>query len=392
MKPITRTKYRIIQADVLKYLRDYQPVVQRGFMPKFHAGLGDTPYALESIVKRFGKKGAAAAVAGKDGAFQRLSKGFMGQEWDGFGSPQNYQAWVTSWATPLLDFFYPGAVLAMFGGTRTYHRLTSGLEDAGWEIYDSVANWVHIQGFSKNKEISDGYNLSLKPANEPIVIARAPRKKFTLTQCFEQFGTGTLWIDGNRTEEGRYPANVILNHHAECNGVCHADCLVRDLDGQSGNRKSGSSLSGDEPSSAGGKNAFGRWNRVSFDSYADEGSAARMFFQSKPAVWERDAGMVKHENIHPTLKPITLTERIAKLIKPPVADARILIPFSGSGSEMIGAHLAGWKDITGIEMTDEYIPIAQERLAWWTKFDSYEMAEAHYKKQHPDQMTLFEAM
>jgi site-specific DNA-methyltransferase (adenine-specific) len=392
MKPLTRTKYRIIQADVLKYLRDYQPVVQRGFMPKYHAIFADPPYFLGSIVKRFGKEGATQAVEGRDGAFRRLSKGFMGQTWDGFESPQEYQAWVTAWAEMLLDFVYPGAVLAMFGGTRTYHRLVSGLEDAGWEIFDSVASWVHVQGFPKNHSLGDGYGTALKPAVEPIVLARAPRQGFTYQHCFDKFGTSAFWIDGTRTEEGRYPANLMLGHHPECNGVCHTDCIVRDLDGQSGNRKSGSSLSGEEPSSAGGKNAFGRWNRVSFDSYADEGSAARMFFQSKPAAWERDAGMVKHENIHPTLKPITLTERIAKLIKPPVADARILIPFSGSGSEMIGAHLAGWKDITGIEMTGEYIPIAQERLAWWTRFENYAEAESHYKKQHPDQMTLFEAM
>ncbi len=134
--------YRIIQADLLKYLRDHQWIVQRGYMPKYHAVICDPPYFLGSIVKRFGAANAAPAKD-KDGLYQRLSGGFMGQTWDGFDSPQAYQAWVTEWATLMLDFVYPGAVLMAFGGTRTYHRLVCGLEDAGWEIYDSIIAWTY---------------------------------------------------------------------------------------------------------------------------------------------------------------------------------------------------------------------------------------------------------
>jgi site-specific DNA-methyltransferase (adenine-specific) len=448
MKSLTRTKYRIIEADFLKYLRDYQRVVQRGFMPKYHAIFADPPYFLGSIVKRFGKEGAAQAVEGKDGAFRRLSKGFMGQTWDGFESPQEYQAWVTAWAEILLDFVYPGAVLAMFGGSRTYHRLVCGLEDAGWEIYDSVANWCYSQGFPKNHDLGDGYGTALKPANEPIVIARAPRQGFTYKHCFEEFGTSGLNIDecristtdvlggGNVSngkptlpddsgwhrpwmldasfveqrkeiqknrvahaeELGRYPANFILSHHPDCNGVCHADCHVRHIGEQSGIRKSGSSLSGSEPSDAGGKNAFGRWNRIPFEAYNDEGTAARFFYQAKPAVWEKDAGLSDAGkfiggNTHPTVKSIQLNEYICRLIAPPKQKEprRLMIPFSGVASEMIGACLSGgFEEVVGIEMTADYIPIAKARLAWWTRFETYAEAEAHYKQHDPSQMTLFE--
>jgi site-specific DNA-methyltransferase (adenine-specific) len=427
MSALTRTKYRIIHADVLKYLRDYQPVVQRGFMPKYSAVFGDAPYALESIVKRFGKKGSAAAVEGKDGAFQRLSKGFMGQEWDGFGSPQAYQAWVTKWATLLLDFVHPGAVLLMFGGSRTYHRLVCGLEDAGWEIYDSISNWTYASGFPKNHDLGNGYGTALKPANEPIVLARAPRKKFTYQYCLDTFGTAGLNIDASRipttdkrpiivrtggkskgvygdglnngyrsgefTSEGRYPTNFILNHHPACEEHCHPDCHVRYLDEQSGILKSGLLLSHHQKAGESKIGTFDMRDRTGEDSptYGDEGTASRFFYQAKSPQWEKDAGL-EGENPHPTVKSIRLNEYLSRLLLPPNKDARLLQLFSGSGSEMIGAHLAGWKNITGIELTEEYIPVAKARLDWWTRFENYAEAEHHYKQQHPNQMTLFEAM
>lgn len=415
---IRPTKWRILNCKIERHLNDYAQIVRAGYMPKYHAVFGDAPYALESIVKRFGKKDAAEAVESGDGSFRRLSKGFMGQDWDGFGSPQNYQRWVSSWAEPLLDFVYPGAVLVMFGGSRTYHRLVCGLEDAGWEIFDCISNWTYAQGFAKNKNLGNGYGTALEPANEPIVIARAPRKRFTYQYCFDEFGSSALNIEASRIgegENGRFPKNFVLTHHPECNGHCHPDCHVLLMDEQSGIRKSGSSLSGKEPSSAGGKNEFGRWNRIPFEGYQDEGTAARFFYQAKTPNWEREAGLGDfalkqlrssydkahrdaqgndsghpRRNIHPTVKPIQLCEMLARLILPPREDARLLIPFSGVGSEMIGAHLAGWKHITGIEMTSEYIPIAQARLRWWTRFDSYAMAENAAKELHPNQRTLFE--
>lgn len=141
--------FEFTQGDIIAYLRGNQWLVQNGYMPKYHSVLADPPYALISINKRFSSKTAAPAQFGKDGSFGRLSKGFMGQSWDGWDSLEDYQAWVTEWASLMLDYVYPGAVGMFFGGTRTFHRLACGLEDAGWEIFDSMM-MLHGVGFPKS--------------------------------------------------------------------------------------------------------------------------------------------------------------------------------------------------------------------------------------------------
>lgn len=72
------------------------------------------------------------------------------------------------------------------------------------------------------------------------------------------------------------------------------------------------------------------------------------------------------KNFHSTVKPLSLTKHLATLIKPPTG-GRLLVPFSGSGSEMIGALQAGWEYVEGVELTEEYIPIAEARIKYWTK-------------------------
>jgi hypothetical protein len=84
--------------DVVAWLRGHEWLVQNGYHPRYHAVLCDPPYFLGSITKRFGKPGSAPARYGTDGAFQRQSRGFMGQTWDGFDSPWHYQDWCTEWA------------------------------------------------------------------------------------------------------------------------------------------------------------------------------------------------------------------------------------------------------------------------------------------------------
>jgi len=106
----------------------------------------DPPYGLTSITKRFGKKDSAPAKYGSDGAFQRTTKGFMGQEWDGSGIELNVELWAEC-----LRVAKPGATLMAFGGTRTWHRIAVAIEDAGWEIIDSIA-W-HYGCLSEDTEI-----------------------------------------------------------------------------------------------------------------------------------------------------------------------------------------------------------------------------------------------
>lgn len=107
------------------------------------------------------------------------------------------------------------------------------------------------------------------------------------------------------------------------------------------------------------------------NQHGDRGSAARFFYQSKPSKKERNEGLPDSmKNNHPTVKPVELIRYLANLILPPPRSdgqpRKILIPYSGSGSEMIGAALAGWDHIDGIEINPEYIKIAEHRMKWWT--------------------------
>ena len=90
-------------------------------------------------------------------------------------------------------------------------------------------------------------------------------------------------------------------------------------------------------------------------------------------------------NIHPTVKPIRVTEYLARLLLPPELDEprRLLVPFAGSGSEMIGAMLAGWDEVTGIERESEYVAIAEARLRWWAQHASYDDARKAWARRNP---------
>lgn len=144
----------------------------------------DPPYHLTSIVKRFGKVGSAPAKHGADGAAARLSKGFVGKVWDDGDIAFRPETWAS-----VRDVMQPGARLLAFGGTRTWHRLTCAIEDSGLIIEDCIM-WVFSQGLSLSKT-------RLKPAWQPIVMARKDGKvqKLNIEEC--------------RTEEGRYPADLI---------------------------------------------------------------------------------------------------------------------------------------------------------------------------------------
>lgn len=161
------TPYTIEVAEISEWLESYEG-------PRFHAVLCDPPYALISIAKRFGP-GQADAQEGSDGRFRRLSGGFMGQEWDGFQSMAHYQEWVASWAELLIEkALHPGAVCLFFGGTRTWHRLACGLEDGGFEIYDTFM-WVY-GCLDEESEIltSEGWKYGVDLTGDEIVAQWDP--------------------------------------------------------------------------------------------------------------------------------------------------------------------------------------------------------------------------
>ena len=155
----------------------------------------DPPYHLTSIVKRFGKPNSAPAKSnGETGVFSRAARGFMGKTWDGGDIAFDPELWHLC-----LNALKPGGHLLSFGGTRTYHRMACAIEDAGFEIRDCIA-WVYGSGFPKSHNIGDGLGTALKPAFEPIIVARRPISERTIAANVSAHGTGALNIDACRIE------------------------------------------------------------------------------------------------------------------------------------------------------------------------------------------------
>jgi site-specific DNA-methyltransferase (adenine-specific) len=215
-----------------------------------------------------------------------------------------------------------------------------------------------------------GWGTALKPANEPIVLARKPLEKgLTVAQNVLKWGTGAINVDGCRIGlesvesgrsgqtgfctprnggeksfvQGRWPANVLLDEQA-----------AFDLDEQNGVLKAGGSVSGNEKSKP-AKNTYGEYERKEFVSHGNSGGASRFFYVAKASKRERGTG-----NNHPTVKPIKLMEYLCRLIAPP--KGIILDPFMGSGTTGVAAKNLGFEFI-GIEMNPEYIEIAKKRIA-----------------------------
>ena len=126
--------FKIFNGDSLEVLKSFD-------QNSIDAIITDPPYGLTSITKRFGKENSAAAKYGKDGSFSRLSKGFMGKQWDGTGIEYNVDFWKEC-----LKVLKPGGYLLAFGGTRTFHRIACAIEDAGFEIRDTLM-WLFGTGF-----------------------------------------------------------------------------------------------------------------------------------------------------------------------------------------------------------------------------------------------------
>ena len=302
-----------------------------------------------------------------------------------------FQAWCEAWAREALRVLRPGGYLLAFAGTRTYHRMTTGVEEAGFEVRDML-DWLYGSGFPKHRS-------ALKPAHEPIVMARRPLAG-TLEANLARHGTGALNIDGCRIESGerpvmvrtdtvvegksmagestgatasgettttgRWPANIVLDQEA-----------AAQLDEQSGVLTSGSEgpdglvRNGDKFRTAYGE--FSGTERERGKLYGDSGGASRFFYVAKPDKSERHAGLgergdlfapsdAPERNDHPTVKPIALMRWLVRLVTPP--EGAVLDPFTGSGSTGIAALLEGFSFV-GVEREEAYAQIARARLAHW---------------------------
>jgi DNA modification methylase len=363
---------------------------------------------------------------------------FMGKDWD-HGVP-GVHFWVEA-----LRVAKPGSHLLAFGGTRTFHRLAVAIEDAGWEIRDTLG-WLYGSGFPKSHNIGkavdklqgndrivvgvdkqgkkssgvmaghhgwaegevditrgtsvwEGFGTALKPAWEPIIMARKP---FTGTVAANvlKWGTGAINIDGCRIDgvppsvpqpmlnsptgkiygfktgegrngemsqaSGRWPANIIHDGSEEVMAVFP---------------ESGNSSRARRGQYGGGIFAGGL--KSDKTEHSDSGSAARFFYCAKASKADRDGGLNPYDkqmrndgreteidnpyqrgkilkNFHPTVKPTTLMQYLCRLVTPP--GGIILDPFMGSGSTGKAAKLEGFHFI-GIELSEDYCKIAENRIA-----------------------------
>jgi DNA modification methylase len=268
-----------------------------------------------------------------------------GAGWDSFGSDSAFERWSARWAAECRRILRPGGHLVAFGSPRTFHRLVSGIEDAGLEVRDQLL-WLHAQGLPKSKRLPGGLSTTLKPAYEPILLARKPLDGRTIDNL-ERHGTGTLNIDATRIGEARYwPAHVAMTHADACGeSSCAPDCPVRMV-----------------------------------DAARPDLLPSRLFFCAKATRAEREAGCEqlprqqvalytgkRHllrlvRNLHPTVKPLELMRWLVRLVTPP--GGLVLDPFCGSGSTGAAAVLEG-RAFLGIEREAEYVDIACARLTHW---------------------------
>ena len=266
---------------------------------------------------------------------------FMGKNWD-HGVPG-----VPFW-TEALRVAKPGAHLVAFGGTRTFHRLAVAIEDAGWEIRDCLS-WIYGSGFPKSKNLDgawQGWGTALKPAWEPIILARKPLIG-TVAENVVRHGTGAINVDACRIETAD-----------SLNGGAYSG-LERRRDGYA----SADGVPGVKPFSAlrRGIGEFaqpsGRWPaNVALDEEAAEllGEPSRFFYTAKASRRERGEG-----NTHPTVKPVALMRWLVRLVTP--TGGTVLDPFNGSGSTGVAALAEGMRYV-GCEREAEYIEIARRRL------------------------------
>jgi site-specific DNA-methyltransferase (adenine-specific) len=371
---------RVINADMRDALRDLSA---QGV--QFHSCVTDPPYELN----------------------------FMGRKWDNTGVAFQPETWRA-----VYDVLLPGAHLLAFGGTRTFHRLVCAIEDAGFEIRDSVA-FMYGSGFPKSLDVSKaidkaagvsftaepasgvgfmgpngpgGYNptinrlrrtgettpeaaqwagwgTALKPAFEPIVVARKPLIG-TVAANVLAHGCGAMNIDACRvpaearpllghtgrsgnvfgaglegsraigtTTEGRWPANVIHDGSAEVEEAFAAF-------GESRAR-------GNIGASKGGGGMFGHASCANEFGSGDSGSASRFFFSAKADKADR-AG-----SLHPTIKPTSLMRWLVQLVTPP--GGTVLDPFAGSGSTGLAADQLGMNAVL-IERDPEYAADIERKI------------------------------
>lgn len=296
--------------------------------------------------------------------------GFMGRAWDSSGVAYSVPLW-----REVLRVLKPGGFLLAFGGTRTHHRMVCAIEDAGFEVRDMM-QWLYGTGFPKSMDVSkaldaaagevrkdrktsssnniifaptvrptnkgtpvsdsavqwDGYGTALKPANEPICVARKPLDG-TVAENVQRHGVGGINVDAARLDDAaRFPSNVVLDSAAAKMLPEGAERFFYCPKASRGEKEAGL---GALPLGSGGVAAG-------------------------PGGWEEKAV----RNIHPTVKPVDLMRYLVTMFCPP--GGIVLDPFAGSGSTGIGCLLSDVFFI-GLELDTAHACIAWHRLTWWAE-------------------------
>lgn len=329
----------------------------------------DPPYGLEFMGKDWDgsdgfRRSLNEADVGRANTFGRMSA-----KAPEYRAGALFQEWCEAWARECLRVLKPGGYIVAFGGTRTYHRLVCGLEDAGFEIRDQI-QWIYGTGFPKSKA-------SLKPAHEPIAVARKPMNG-TLAVNMEKYGVGVFNIDACRVEvagarprgdregeasanrrytargstnfaptpgprggspEGRYPTNII--HDGSDEVVAGFPQSAGQLATSRSDNKTKTNL------------IYGKM-RHDPEPRGDAGSAARFFYHAKADKKDRAGSK------HPTVKPVDLIAYLCRLVTP--SGGVVLDPFGGSGTLAEACVREGLDSIL-IEREAEYFADIERRVA-----------------------------
>ena len=323
--------------------------------------------------------------------------GFMGKKWDSSGIAYDPVVWQEA-----LRVLKPGGYLLAFGGSRTYHRLACAIEDAGFEIRDMI-EWIYGQGFPKSLDVSkamdrqaaggdesekwNGYGTALKPAHEPICVARKPLVG-TVVENIRAHGTGAINIDGCRIAGEKTPQPKVRNAPGfGCNSLAGGEVLTEEttgrfpanlifdeeaaavLDEHTGQLTSGLLKAGTKRTQGGGYHGGFPEIATTYDTGGDTGGASRFFYTAKASRAERgntEGAAVK--NTHPTVKPLALMAYLLKLVCPLVDghSVRVLDPFLGSGTTALASLQLGIP-CTGIEKEADHIEIIKARLTSVTR-------------------------
>ena len=271
-----------------------------------------------------------------------------------FSDGDAFERWTCTWATDCLRLLRPGAHLVAFGAPRTFHRLVAGVEDAGLEIRDGIM-WLYGSGMPKSRWLSGDRGTALKPAYEPVLVARRPLDGNT-EENLACHGTGVLNVGAGRIYDktdrdadgrmvGRWPANVAWSHHPVCSRtLCVSGCPASLIDQGQPSRPS-------------------RFFYAAKASRAErEAGCEQLPARTAPVFSSRGKRPQPKRNHHSTPKPVELMRWITRLVCP--VGGVVLDPFAGSGSGGIAAVLEGRKFL-GIEKNPEYAAIGAARIGHW---------------------------